>query len=477
VTRMDDIRTPLNANDAEQSVLGSLMLAPGSLAQIADWLGEDAFYRQDHRLIYRAICALAAKGEPCDAVTLGEWFQAQRLVSQTGGASYGVSASYVIELANTTPSAANIVAYAEIVAEKARLRGAIDVGTELAGAADRRGADSASIVAAAMQRLTALQTSKLRGGLQATKPLLKAWYAELHRRYEIGERVTGLPTPWRAVNTATHGLQDGELVLIPGRPNMGKSVAGFNLAAFTALRGQRAALFSLEMTAKQVMRRCVAALADVPHDWLTAPHDSPDSEAHWTRITAATEQLSCAPLLIDDSPALTVDQIVARARRAHLQAPLRLVIVDHMHIVRRAGENEVRELGEISRSLKALAKELNCPVVALAQLNRNATVRNEKRPVMTDLRASGEIEQDADLILFLHREDYYNHETHLQGVVEIEIGKGRDVKTGERMHLANRFDVMRLDDWEGSLPEPKKAEDSRTRGFGRQAYPVDGDRE
>lgn len=439
------------AIDAERSVLGALMLDPTAITRV-DWLTEGDFFRADHRVIFRAITALAGRGEPCDAITIGEWFDREGLAQDAGGRAYPV------ELANNTPSAANVVAYADIVAEQSRKRQAIDAAQRVIVDALDRGVSSVDVVAAAMQRFSQLPSSRLGGGLESVKPLLREWYYDLVRRYEIGDRVTGLPTPWANVNTATHGLQDGELIVLAARPNMGKSIAGFQLSTFAACGGQRAAVFSLEMTRVQVMRRCISARAEVPHDWLLAPSNGEDAELYWGRVTPAWTALQEVPLLIDDTPQLSIDQICARARRAHLQQRLRLVVVDHLHIIRRPGENEVRELGQISAALKGLAKDLGCPVVALAQLNRQLTGRPDKRPMMSDLRASGELEQDADVILFLHREDYYDRNTHLRGVVEMEIGKGRDVRTGQRIHLANRFDIMRLDDWVGDLPEPPVVE-------------------
>ncbi len=474
MTRMhDDAGVLPRSIDAEQAVLGGLMIQPAAHAKIADWISEDDFYRRDHRLIYRAISWLVQHDKPCDAVTLGEWIAASKVEGLVG------DVSYVIELANSTPSAANIVAYAEIVAEKSRLRKAIDLGHSVATEAAKPGAEAGLIVANAMRSLVQLEASKLRGGLQPTKPLLRSWFAEMNRMYESGDRVTGMPTPWRELNEATRGMQDGELIVIAGRPNMGKSVAGLNIASFTALRGGRTAVFTLEMTARQVLNRCISAMGGIPYDWIRAPHQQGDSELYWPRITNVTTELLAAPLLIDEQPKITIEQLRARCLREHMRAPLRLVLVDHVHIMGRKGENEVRELGEISGGLKALAKELNCPVVALAQLNRGVESRTDKRPSMSDLRASGEIEQDADLILLLYRDDYYNTGTHLRGVVEMIVGKGRDVRSGQVVHLANRFDEMRLDDWEGALPErevaPKVAGGFRGRFGGKRAASGDAE--
>lgn len=467
---------PPHAIEAEESVLGGLMLQPGSLPLIADWLEEKDFYLEQHRLLFRSIVELTEKGQPVDAVTMCEWAENSGVSEVLGGPSA------ILKLANATPSAANIVAYGEIVAEKSRLRQEVDVFQDAAGRALKRGADSQLIAAEVMHELSQFQAKHVRGGLQSVRALGKQWIAELNARYQLGHRITGMSSPWPDLDALTHGFQNGDLIIVAARPNMGKTVAGLNQALHACLSlKKRVALFSLEMTSAKVMNRNVAAVGRVPHDWVMAPTPGGDEDVYWPRVTEAMRAMSSASLLIDDTPALTVTQIVARARRANLQQPLQLVVIDHLHIVRGASrggrsENRSREIGEMTQAFKALAKELNCPVVVLAQLNRANTQRTDRRPTMGDLRDSGEIEQDADMILFLHREDYYLKDKtpdYLRGVVEMEIGKGRDVKTGERIYLQNRFDEMRLDPWEGPTPSAPVADEydehrSSRSGFGRK---------
>jgi replicative DNA helicase len=432
--------------DAEQAVLGAVMLDNRALARVSDWLTEGDFSRADHRAIYRAILALASAGKPFDQVTLAEGLEGEGDAEEAGGVRY------ILELASTTPSVANVVAYAEIVAEASRLRRALDIAAQLA--ADARapaGRSAADVMANASALLSVLQSQTSRGGLQQIKRPMKVWWEELLRRHEGGHALTGLPTPWRAINDVTFGLQPGHLIVLGGRPGMGKSVLGFNLSAFTALRGNRVALFSLEMGESEVIERCVSALGEIPNTWLRSPAADRDAD-HWPKLSSTVPQLRDAPLLIDDQPALAVEQICSRARRAHLQSPLSLVVIDHMHIVKLTGKDTVRELGEVSRALKALAKELRIPVVALAQLNRANVARQDKRPTMGDLRASGEIEQDADLILLPHREDYYRADGEQKDhAIELVIGKGRSLPASS-IWLRERFDIMRADDWEGSPP-------------------------
>ncbi|HEY5850412.1 MAG TPA: DnaB-like helicase C-terminal domain-containing protein [Lysobacter sp.] len=443
--RAEQLRVPPQSVEAEQAVLGGLMLVPDTLPMLVDWLSDSDFYRRDHQLIYRAIRELAEKDKPFDAVTLGEWFESMGLGEQVAGGAY------LIELASTTPSAANIEAYAEIVVDKSRLRQLIEIGNSLVGDGFKPdGRDVPELVQAAQHRLTSLAPAKRTGPLLA-KQALQLLYADLMRRYEA-KVLPGAPTPWFQVNDLTHGLQDGEVVLVAARSNMGKSVVGFQLSAFNALRGNRTLRFSLEMAAHQAARRDLAALSGVPHTWLLEPIGE---DANWDKVTAAIRRLGEAPLLTDDSPRLSASQICARAQREHLHSPLRMVLVDHLHEMLLPGkQGEVIERADALRDLKALAKNLNCPVVVLAQLNRGAASLEHseaRRPRLTDLRGSGGIEEVADVVLFLHRPDYYKPDD-MPGVIELSVGKGRDIPTGRTVYLRNRFDVMRADDWEGPLP-------------------------
>lgn len=434
----DVTRQPPCAIDAEQAVIGALMLDVTKLPELADWLGHRDFYRRDHELIYRAICHMAAKSLPCDAVTIADWLHANNMIDQAGGMGY------LIELASTTPSAANVVAYAEIVHEKSKLRQAIDAGMGLVDSAfSPQGRSAGDILASAQYQINALAPSR-RSGLQAAKPILVEWVADLQRRYE-DKRIPGLPYPWRDLNTATGGLLPDELTVIAGRSNMGKSTLAFQAAAFTALRGNRVAVFSLESSKKAVMQRMVASLGEIPGRWLRQPDDEHD---YWRRVTEAIAQLKDAPIWIDDSPRLDTMQIRARAQREHLRQPIKLVVIDHLQEVKLENKrNEASELGNAMRDFKALQKDLSCPVIVLSQLNREAA-KDGQRPAMTHLKSSGGIEEVADVVILLHRWDYYKPDDR-PGLIEAIIGKGRDIKTGDVIPLRNRFDIMRADDWDG----------------------------
>lgn len=454
----EPLRVPPQAVEAEQSVLGALMMANDALPKVADWLAPEDFYRRDHALIYRAICELAESRKPFDAVTVGEWFEAQGLSEQVAGGAY------LVELQTSAYSSANVVAYAEIVREKSALRRVIEIGTEMVNSGFQpEGRSSAEIVADSSRALVEMKGNPRAGGLMPASAGLNDWFEDLQRRYEGGGAMTGLPYPWAEVNRVTHGLQDGELTIIAGRPSMGKSIAGLNLALMNSLRGVNVAYVSLEMTTRQINRRCISSLSSVPHDWLLAPDR--EQESYWPLVSDAVRQMKASSLLVDDSSGLTAVQIAARLRRAHMRKPLQLIVLDHMHDVRLPGKRDARfEVGDIAGMGKDLAKEFGCPAVWLAQLNRGLENRADKRPTMADLRESGEIEQKADVIWFLYREDYYQRNTpgwQRQHAVELILGKGRDLNVeAANVTLRAEFDCMRMSDWDvarhGPIPDRVK---------------------
>lgn len=456
----ETVRIPPQAVESEQAVLGGLMIRPEAWPLVSDLLTEADFYRRDHALVWRAITDKADKGQPFDYVTLGEWFESQGLAEQVAGGAY------LVELASTTPGAANIAAYAEAVRDKAVLRRLIEAGTVIVNDGFQPdGRDVSEILSSATQALAELQPAQ-RGGLKLAADTLSPWFERFTSLYERGDRLTGMPTQWAGFNDVTHGLQPSTLYLIAARPSMGKSVFGLNLAMFAALRGSAVGLFSLEMSVFDCHNRNISALSGVPHDWLVSPGQSGDDD-YVTRITPAIRDLKGAQLFIDDTASLSVRQFEARARRMHQRQPLDLLVIDHIHDFKIDPKLARFEYGAIAQAGKNLAKEWGIPVVMLAQLNRNVTGRSDKRPTLGDLRESGELEQKGDVICFLHREDYYDtpdNATHLQGVVELHFAKGRNIRAGERINLKNRFDVMRLDDWEGPLPA-MPVQESKRRGF------------
>ena len=418
--RIDMLRVPPHSIEAEQAVLGGLMLSPEAWDKVADRLSEDDFYRHDHRLIFRAIGQLAERDQPRDAITLGEWFKANALAEQVDGSDY------VIELASTTPSAANIVAYADIVREKSILRNLIDVGTRIVyDAFDPGGRSSREVLEGAEQDVFRIAEAGSRGrsGPVPMHGAVKEAFQILTKRYENKGALTGLPTGFMDFDQLTAGLQPSDLIILAARPAMGKTSFALNIAEYAALKTRQAvAVFSMEMSASQLAFRLISSNGRIDQQHLkTGQLEDED----WSRVTSAITLLADTRIFIDDTPALSPGELRSRARRIAREHGLGLVVVDYLQLMQVPGskENRATEISEISRSLKALAKELNVPVIALSQLNRSLESRTDKRPVMADLRESGAIEQDADMIVFIYRDEYYNKENSPdKGLAEFIIG-------------------------------------------------------
>jgi replicative DNA helicase len=425
--RVDTLRVPPHSIDAEQAVLGGLMLDERAWERIADKLEEGDFYRKDHRLIYRAIGDLSNKNMPCDAVTLGEWFDTNGLAEMVGGSSY------VIQLANSTPSAANIAAYAEIVREKSVLRQLIDAGTEITGDGFQpEGRSTQEILESAEQKVFRIAESGARGrkGFVAMRSAVKEAFQILHQRYESKGSVTGLATGFTDLDEMTAGLQPSDLIIVAARPSMGKTALAVNMAEYAAIKAKKSvAIFSMEMSSSQLAFRLISSLGRINQQHLRT---GDIQEEEWPRVTAAITLLSDAKIFIDDTPALSPAELRARARRLKREHDLGLIVIDYLQLMQVPGnkENRATEISEISRGLKALAKELNIPVIALSQLNRSLEQRTDKRPVMSDLRESGAIEQDADVILFIYRDEVYDKDSPKKGTAEIIIGKQRNGPIG-----------------------------------------------
>ena len=426
--RIEQLRVPPQSVEAEQAVLGGLMLDPTAFDKVADQLNEDDFYRRDHQSIYRAIRELVEKSKPCDAVTVGEWFESQGLAELVAGGAY------LVELAASTPSAANIKAYAEIVRDKAVQRKLIDVGTGIVNDGFQpEGRDSTELLAKAEQEVFAIAESHSRGKQDFTpvrKALIDA-FEILQVRASTGGGITGLPTGYTDFDNMTAGLQPTDLIILAARPAMGKTTFALNIAEYAALKSKKAvAVFSMEMSAEQLAMRLISSLGRVNAKRLKTG-DLEDED--WSRVTGAITQLNGIKIFIDDTPGLAPEVLRAKARRLKRENDLGLIVIDYLQLMQVPGNNENRatEISEISRSLKALAKELNVPVIALSQLNRSLEQRADKRPVMADLRESGAIEQDADVIVFIYRDEYYNKENSPdKGLAEIIIGKQRNGPTG-----------------------------------------------
>lgn len=450
---VDSIRGMPAAIDAERSVLGSLMLDNDSLPKVSDWLKPEDFLRVDHQAIYTVILALASASKPFDVLTVGDSLEPD-------------IAAEVIAIASDAFSSANVVAYAEIVKSKATQRRLIDIGNRVVESGfNPEGRDLSEIVSEATMELAELPSIK-RGTLKSAKVVGKAWFEELKRRFEMDGELIGLPTPWSGFNKLSNGLQDGQLIIVAGRPSMGKSAWAVNVATSVALRDKRVLFFNLEMTDTSIFNRAVSSICDVPLSWLQKPGSGADT--YWSRVTQAAGRLNNSGLMIDDTAGLTWTQIVSRCRRERMRGDVSLVIVDHLHLMPLPGKTrETVEIGHITAAFKKLAKELGCPVILLSQLNRSLETRSNRRPAMADLRESGNIEQDADMIVFLYRDDYYaareGRKSPLDGFVEMIVAKQREGDTGTAWGR-NELAFGRIGDYEGEPPKidiPQAKENSR----------------
>ncbi|MGI9309519.1 MAG: replicative DNA helicase [Gammaproteobacteria bacterium] len=426
----DQVNLPPNSVEAEQALLGGLMLDNSGWDKIAGRVSERDFYRPDHRLIFAAIVALAEKDRPRDAVTLSEHLAGRDELGNVGGLGY------LGTLAQDTPSAANISAYAEIVRERALLRELIEAGNEIVASAFKpEGRSAKDIVDFAESRVFHIADQGERGaiGFRPLHEVLGDTVERLDKLHQAGVDVTGLSTGFSQFDHMTQGLQKGDLIILAGRPSMGKTTLALNIAenaAFDPQTPTATAVFSMEMSTDQLALRFISSLGGVSQAHL---RNGRFSEDDWPRINGAIQQMQAAPVFIDDTPALSPLEVRARARRLKRQHDIGLIVVDYLQLMQVSGtsENRTNEISEISRSLKALARELNVPVICLSQLNRSVEQRPDKKPVMSDLRESGAIEQDADLIVFIYRDEVYNTDSARKGEADILIAKHRNGEIGD----------------------------------------------
>jgi len=423
-------RLPPHSVEAEQSVLGGLLLDNSAFDRIGDVLTEQDFYRSDHRRIFRHIVKLLERSRPADVVTVDESIKNSEDRDETGGLAYLGS------LAQAIPTAHNIRRYAEIVRERAVMRRLVEVGTEIADTAlNPRGREVGQLLDEAESKVLAIAEAGSRGrdGFIQIQPLLTQVMERIDTLYhqENPSDVTGIPTGYADLDERTSGLQEGDLVIVAGRPSMGKTAFALNIAEHVAVDNRLpVAVFSMEMAGTQLAMRLLGSVGRLDQHKLRNGRLTDDD---WNRLTNAVGKLHDAPIHIDETPALNALEVRARARRLHRQyGKLGLVVVDYLQLMQASsqGENRATEISEISRGMKALAKELHVPVVALSQLNRSLEQRPNKRPVMSDLRESGAIEQDADLILFIYRDEVYNPDTADKGKAEIIIAKQRNGPIG-----------------------------------------------
>jgi replicative DNA helicase len=411
--------------EAEQAVLGGLMLENNSWDLVADKINEDDFHLFDHRVIFRAIADLAYHNQPFDVVTLADKIKQ----SDQDNINQKNVTAYVATLAKETPTAANIAAYAEIVREKSILRQLASTGTEIAGSAyQTEGLNSNQLLDIAEKKIFQIGDHGARqlSGFKGMKELLNTTVERINELCERGDAITGLPTGFDDFDKNTSGLQNGDLIIVAGRPSMGKTSFAMNMIEDAIINRQASvAVFSMEMPSHQLTMRMLSSMGRVnAQDLRTGSLN----EEQWRNISSTVSILSEAKLFIDDSAALSPTEIRARARRLKREHGLSLIVIDYLQLMQITGstENRTNDVSEISRSLKALAKELDVPVIALSQLNRSLEQRTDKRPVMSDLRESGAIEQDADIITFIYRDEVYNDESPDKGTAEIIVAKQRN---------------------------------------------------
>jgi len=422
------LKVPPNSIEAEQALIGGLMLNAEAWDKIADVVIGDDFYRKDHRLIFKAIGSLVEDGSPCDVVTVSEYLDNRGELDQAGGLEY------LATLANETAGAANARAYAKILRERSTLRALVNAGNEISGSAFATDGRTASQVLDDAERMVfeiAEKGSRGRKGFQSLKQILPEAVDRIDVLHQSDGSITGISSGYSEFDKMTAGLQPGDLVIVAGRPSMGKTTFAVNVAENAAIGSKvPTAIFSMEMPAQQLAFRMISSLGRVDQTHLRTGN-FPDED--WSRINTAVQLMSEAPIFIDDTPSMSPTEIRARARRLQREHGLGLIVVDYLQLMQVEGskENRATEISEISRGLKALAKELSLPVIALSQLNRSVEQRTDKRPVMSDLRESGAIEQDGDLIVFIYREEVYNQDTPRKGIADISIAKQRNGPIGD----------------------------------------------
>ncbi|MBW2035968.1 MAG: replicative DNA helicase [Deltaproteobacteria bacterium] len=419
-------KVPPQNIEAEQSILSAILIDNKVLPEVLEILSREDFYRESHRKIFQAMIELFEQNEPADLVTLSNFLREKGQLESVGGASY------LAELVDTVPMAANVSHYARIVQEKATLRRLIEKAASITSRCFADKGDVDDVLDFAQRSIFAISENKIKPSFYALSDILTETYASVQKAYDNKVLVTGVPTGYRGLDEKTSGLQPGELIVIAGRPSMGKTALALNIARNAAVEtGIPAAIFSLEMSKEQLAFRMLSAEARIDASRMRGGFLS---ETDLARIIRAAGALSDIPIYIDDSPTISALEIRAKARRMKMEKGLGLIIIDYLQLMKGRSSAERRELeiSEISRSLKALAKEVDVALVALSQLNRKVEDRSNKRPVLSDLRESGAIEQDADVIIFIYRDEVYNRDENNpnKGIAELLLAKQRNGPTG-----------------------------------------------
>ena len=415
-------RMPPHSIDAEQAVLGAIIINSRAINDVSSILLPGDFYREAHRIVFEAMLEMSYKGSPIDMLSLSEFLRDKNLFEKVGGVAF------ITHLSNISPSAANATYYAKIVKDKALLRNLINAASEIADSAFAGSDDIVNLLDNAERKVLAISASHDTGSAVPVKSLLKEAIGRIEMAYEAKGGLTGLPSGFDDLDRLTSGLQPSDLILLAARPSMGKTALTLNLAANVALRKKKSvAFFSLEMSSIQLLMRLISSESGVDSKQIQRGDVSPDE---WAAIMGACDNLYNAPLYIDDNSNINVAELRSRARRIQSEHGLDLIIIDYLQLMqgRHTGSNDNRqqEVADISRSLKSLARELKVPVIALSQLSRSVENRQIKRPMLSDLRESGSLEQDADIVMFLYREDYYVKDTENQNITELIVAKHRN---------------------------------------------------
>lgn len=430
------VKLPPQNTEAEQSILGGILLENEALNNVLEALNTDDFYYGSHRKIFLSMLELYEKNEPIDLVTLSDTLKRKNQLDDVGGASYLTS------LVDSVPTAANISYYAKITKEKSILRALINIASEISSMGYEHVGDVDEVLDRAEKAIFKISENKIKPAFHPIRETVQESFKSIERLYAKKELITGVPTGFEGIDRLTSGFQPSDLIIIAGRPSMGKTSFALNIAQHAAIQaGLSVGIFSLEMSKEQISLRMLCSEAKVDVQKLRTGFLS---ENDWPKLTKAMVKLSEALIFIDDSPALSVLEMRAKSRRLKSEHGLGLIIVDYLQLMRGSGgaERREQEISEISRSLKALAKELNVPVVALSQLNRKVEERHDKRPQLADLRESGAIEQDADVIAFIYRDEIYNKsdDNANKGTAEIIIGKQRNGPIGvARLRFLDKF--------------------------------------
>lgn len=414
-------RVPPQNIEAEQAVLGAMLIKKEAIAEVQEILQPDDFYREAHRIVYEAMVQLQNNDEVVDLVTLTEQLRKSEQLDKIGGLAF------ITQLANAVPTAANVVYHAKIVKEKAELRSLINAATAIASAAYEDNTDVENIMDDAEKKILAVANRQNGGAFESMKSIVMRTFERINVLYESKGGLTGISSGFKDLDKLTAGLQKSDLILVAARPSMGKTAFTLNIASYVGTHGGKVAFFSLEMSKEQLMQRMLCAEGGIDATKLrTGQLDTPE----WNKLVHVADTLSRAPIYIDDTAGITVMELRSKARRLKAEHGLDLIIIDYLQLMQgrpsKNGDNRQQEISEISRSLKALARELDVPVIALSQLSRSVESRQIKKPMLSDLRESGSLEQDADIVMFLYREDYYDKDTENKNITDIIVAKHRN---------------------------------------------------